>query len=147
MPIIITPTVTSTTIFHDIAAALDDHLSQMTVPALPPVAWENYEYNPTEDTLYLRPVNLQGETIAVTERDQTVGVYQIDIFAPEGEGKNELVVMSDGLADWFAQDTEFSYNGVTVRVKNVSRSPIEILADGWSRLMVEVEYYAFTERR
>lgn len=145
MPIIVTHTVTASTSFLDISAALDEHLNLMV--GVPPVAWPNHKYEPVEDTLYLRPTNLQGETIPVTDRDQTTGIYQIDIFSPSGEGKNEAVVMSDTVADRFKQNITFTYGGVTVEVKSVSRATISNNENGWSHLMIEVEYYSFTVRR
>ena len=77
-------------VFANISGALDTHLDDMV--GRPPVAWENKKYAPTIGELYLRPVNMQGETVAITsEQDETVGVYEIEIFAPANEGKEESV--------------------------------------------------------
>jgi len=133
------------TAFRDISAALDQQLSIMS--GLPPVAWENQEYEPTLGTLWLRATNLQGETLAVTENDRTVGVYQIDIFSELNVGKSESMTMADLIVDHFKQDSELTYNGVMVRVNNVSKQASRRTEDGWLQTIIEVFYYSFTARR
>lgn len=146
MPVIMTPVAGSSSVFLDISAALDNRLNNMI--GLPPVAWENKDYEPIKDTLFLKPVNLQGDTVAITaSQDETIGVYQIDISAPAGEGKGEIVLMTDMLANHFKQDTEMAYLTQTVRVRNVSRTPTSNDENGWLHATVDVVYYAFSERR
>jgi len=146
MPIILSPAVSTSSIFLDISAALDSRLSVMT--GLPPVAWESDKYEPVKDTLYLRPTNIQGDTIAVTNnQDQTIGVYQIDVFAPAGKGKNESVLMADIIANHFKQDTKMSYIDQGVTVKSVSRNNISPDDNGWIHIAINVTYYAFSDRR
>lgn len=136
-------------VFLDISAALDTQLNAMA--GLPPVAWENREYTPVVGTLYLRPTNLQGVTIASSQsdakgQDVTIGVYQIDVFAEADKGKNEAVVMADTIADQFKMDTELTYNSRLVRVVSVSRGAANT-ADGWYQIPVEIVYNAYSARR
>lgn len=146
MPIIVQHVAGDSSVFHDISAALDNHLSLMA--GLPPVAWENKDFAPVKNALYLRPINMQGETVAVTQdKDETIGVYTIGIYAPVGKGKNAVVTMSDLVADHFAQDSSVAYLTQSVRVKNVSRTPIVVGSDGWLYMTVDVVYYAFSDRR
>ena len=146
MPIIVTAVGGDSSLFLDISAALDDRLSIMA--GLPPVAWENRPYTPVIDTQYLRPINEQGDTVAITQdQDQTIGVYTVNIISPAGEGKNSAVVMADLVADHMKQDLSFSYNGQELRVKNVSRGKVISDDSGWLFCMVDVVYYAFSARR
>ena len=136
-------------VFLDISAALDAHLNTMV--GLPPVAWENRSYTPVVGTLYVRPTNLQGVTVASSQsaskgQDVTIGVYQIDVFAEAGEGKNDAVTMADTIADQFKMDTELTYNSRLVRVASVSRGTANT-ADGWYQIPVEVVYNAYSARR
>ena len=136
-------------VFLDISAALDAHLNTMV--GLPPVAWENRSYTPVVGTLYVRPTNLQGVTIASSQsaskgQDVTIGVYQIDVFAEAGEGKNDAVTMADTIADQFKMDTELTYNSRLVRVASVSRGTANT-ADGWYQIPVEIVYNAYSARR
>lgn len=136
------------TAFLDITAALDDNLNGMA--SVPPVAWENTVYEPVLNTLYLRPSHLPASTTAATVgtsgTDENIGVYLIDVFAPVGDGKNEAYVMADLVADQFKRDTELTYNGRTVRIKNVYLSPAQAEA-GWYQVPVNIEYYSFTAKR
>ena len=136
-------------VFLDISAALDAHLNTMV--GLPPVAWENRSYTPVVGTLYVRPTNLQGVTVASSQsaskgQDVTIGVYQIDVFAEAGEGKNDAVTMADTIADQFKMDTELTYNSRLVRVASVSRGAANT-DDGWYQIPVEVVYNAYSARR
>jgi len=133
-------------VFANISGALDTHLDDMV--GRPPVAWENKKFTPTIGELYLRPVNMQGDTVAVTSlQDETVGVYEIEIFAPANEGKEEITKMADTIADRFKQDTAMTYLLQEVRVRNVKRGASRPSVDGWVTLSVDVTYYAFSDKR
>lgn len=133
------------TVFRDISAALDKHLNDMV--GKPAIAWPNDEYSPVKGTLYARPTNLQGQTFAETENDRTNGIYQIDVFAPSGEGKAEAQTMADLIADRFKQDTEITYNSQTVRIQTCSMSNVSNTDQGWYQIMIEAQYYCFSVRR
>lgn len=135
----------------DISAALDKHLNDMTgVPSL--VAWENLNIIPIVGTLWLRATNLQGDTVSLTVgatagKDATVGVYQIDVFAEAGQGKNEAVVMSDTITDRFKMDTELTYNSRFVRITQVNRGIGRNDGNGWYHIPINIVYEAHTLRR
>ena len=131
--------------FLDISYALDNRLNNMA--SLPSVAWPNRPYEPIVGTLYLRPTNLQGSTQAETLQDMTVGVYQVDVFAKAGEGKNEAIVMADLVADHFKQNTTFSYLTQSVRVLSVSGREASTNDDGWFHYIVEISYDSFADKR
>lgn len=137
------------TIFLDISAALDSRLNTMS--NLPPVQWENRTYKPINGVLYLRVTNLSGNTIVstigtTTSTDETIGVYQIDIFAPLGGGKNESVTMGDMIADHFKRGTQMLYNGVQVEAKNVRINPGRS-AHGWYHIPIDIEYFSHNGAR
>ena len=133
------------TLFFNISAALDDRLDSMS--GLPAVAWGSKIYKPVIGTLYLRPTNIQGDTEAETNQDQTIGIYQVDVFSQAGKGKKAALVMADKVADQFKQDTIFAYGGQNVRVINVSGRVISHNDEGWFHYMVEVTYDVFSEKR
>ena len=145
MQLIVLKSAGTSDIFRDISAALDGLLNGMT--GLPPVAWENDSYEPVIGTLFVRPTNIQGKTVADTEQDKTIGVYQIDVFGADGEGKAEIVAMGDTLVNRFKQGELVPYNGNTVVVKNSSRGVLSNVDNGWCRVMVDVDYYCFSDRR
>lgn len=136
-------------IFLDISAALDTQLNTMS--GLPPVAWENRGYTPVVGTLYIRPTLISGDVVQATlgdaGTDMNVGIYQVDIFAEAGKGKNEALVMADKIADQFKRGTDLTYNSRTVRVRNVSRQVGINNVDGWFQVIVEISYISFTEAR
>lgn len=130
--------------FVDISAALEKHLNDLS--GKPPIAWENDGYEPVIGTLYVRATNLQGDTYAETEQDRTDGIYQLDVIALAGAGKGEATVMADTLADRFKQDTEITYGSAKVTVKTASRRN-GFNKDGWYSIILEIVYYAYTDRR
>lgn len=136
-------------IFLDISAALDSHLNDMV--GKPPIAWENLAYEPAIGTLYARPTLLPADviqsTLGTNGTDSNIGIYQIDIFAEAGQGKNEAVVMADTIADHFKRGTDLTYNGRTVRIRSVSRQTAINNEDGWYQIPIEINYISFTEAR
>lgn len=136
-------------VFFDISAALDQQLNSISGGGLPSTAWPNIKYEPVQGRLWIRPTHLPASTFAATigaGTDLNTGLYQIDIFGPADEGKNEAQVISDTLADLFERDTVITYNSRTVIVKNTSQRYVDT-SDGWFHLAVDVEYYSFTALR
>ena len=133
-------------IFLNISSSLDKHLNDMV--GKPSVAWENKEFKPVNGELWIRPTNIQGDSLAITtDQDETIGIYQVDIFAPSNNGKYDALVMADKIASQFKQDASMSYNGQAVRIRNVSRRTISNNDDGWLHIAVEITYYAFSDKR
>jgi len=135
------------TVFFDISAALDTQLN--TMAGLPPVAWHNKKYTPVQGTLFIRPTLIPATTTAATigaGSDFSTGLYQIDIFSPADEGKNEASTMSDTIAEQFKRDTELTYNARTVTIRSASQRVIGN-SDGWYHYSVDVLYYAYTAKR
>jgi|TARA_R110000822_G_scaffold59380_5_gene148250 hypothetical protein len=112
------------TVFSDISAALDSQLNTLTGSS--PVAWENTVYKPIKNTLYLRPTHLPAPTVqaglGTTGIDEYLGLYQIDVFAPAGTGRGIAEAKADVIANHFKRGTDLLYNGVYVRLGNVSRN-------------------------
>lgn len=132
--------------FTDISAALDGH----TVGLSTPTAWENKDYEPINGTLYIRPTILPAETrqaeLGSSAIDDNFGVYQIDVISQAGNGKSSAIIKADAVADRFARGTVLTYNGVNVRIGNVSRGSGR--RDGsWFVLPVFINYQSFTQPR
>lgn len=107
------------TFFTDIAGALRTRLS--TLASSPPVAWQNINYKPNSKVLYLRETILPGETLQASMGDDGKdihnGLYQIDVFIPEGQGRS---TWPDDIADHFKRGTVLTQNLVDVRIRSVS---------------------------
>jgi len=137
-----------TTVFKDISGALDSRLN--TLSGSSPVAWENIAFKPTKTALYLRPTHLPAPTeqaaLGNNGIDQYIGIYQIDIFAPAGKGKGAAETKADAIADHFKRGTDLLYNGVYVRLGNVSRNAGLIDEDRFV-ISVSINYMAHVAPR
>jgi|TARA_B100000963_G_scaffold350943_1_gene361857 hypothetical protein len=133
-----------TTIFNDVQAALDTKLATVTGTN---VAFPNVPYTPQAGTSYLRASFLPAETtqagLGANGKDETNGIYQIDVVVPRGSGRPQLI---DTVADLFKRGTVSSYNSVNVRVRSVSMSPA-ILDEEWYFVPISVNFQTFTEAR
>ena len=130
--------------FIDISAALDKHLNDMA--GKPDVAWENDSYKPVIGTLYVRALNLQGDTYAETEQDKTDGIYRLDVKSQAGADKLPAMTMVDLLVDRFKQDTEITYGSAKVTVLTASRGN-GFNDNGWYTIIIDIVYHAYTNRR
>ena len=112
------------TTFTDISSALDSRLS--TFAGGDPVAWPNIEFTPDTQTLFLRPSILPVATEQIglgnDGFDIHRGIYQVDIVAMAGEGRGAAEAKADAVANHFARGTDLSYNGLSVRLGDVSRN-------------------------
>jgi hypothetical protein len=135
-------------VFASQSAALDGHLA--TMAGLPPVAWDNIEYEPVLGTAYLRPTDIRGTTNPVTistaGKDWTIGIYQIDVFTPAAAGKAAGIELADLLADHFAPVLILTSGGVEVMTLSVSMRTSE-KEGAWARKIVEIEYQSYTNKR
>ena len=136
--------------FKDISSALSARLDTIS-PAVP-TAWENYPFTPTADTLYLRETCIQGDSdaaaIGVAAMDFTLGIYQVDIFAPLNGGKNVALEQADIVADLFKRATILTYNGVDVVITKVSRGAGAVDANStYWHLPIFVNFYSYTNAR
>jgi hypothetical protein len=132
------------TTFNDVQAALDTKLKTLSGT---PVAFPNVPYKPQAGTTYVRASFLPTETVQVslgaTGKDETNGIYQIDVVAPRGSGRPQLL---DTVADLFKRGTVLTYNSVTIRVRSVSMAPA-ILEDEWYFVPISVNFQTYTEAR
>ena len=78
--------------------------------------------------------------------DQHTGIYQVDVFAPAGEGRNAAEVKADAVADNFKRGTNLTYYGVTVRLGNTSRNT-GITVDDRFVISVSINYSAHVAPR
>lgn len=132
------------TTFNDVQAALDTKLKTLSGT---PVAFPNVPYKPQAGTIYVRASFLPTETVQVslgaTGKDETNGIYQIDVVAPRGSGRPQLL---DTVADLFKRGTVLTYNSINVRVRSVSMAPA-ILDDEWYFVPISVNFQTYTEAR
>ena len=133
-----------TTIFNDVQAALDTKLATVSGT---PVAFPNIPYTPQATTTYLRASFLPAETVqaalGASGKDETNGIYQIDVVTPRGSGRPQLI---DTVADLFKRGTVLTYNSIKVRIRSVSMAPA-ILDDEWYFVPISVNFQSYTEAR
>lgn len=133
------------TIFADIQGALRARLYTLTNK--PPIAWENVNYEPSSNVLYLRPTTLQAPTLQAclgdTGRDIHEGIFQVDVFIPDNSGRT---TWPDDIADHFSRGTRLTQNTVSVTITTVSTSA-GIKDNNFYIVPVSISYRAFTGAR
>lgn len=136
------------TVFASISAALDARLNAMA--ALPPVAWQNVSFTPTSGVLYLRPTLLPAPTVQAglgdIGLDAYQGIYQIDIFAAVGGGRGLAEAQADLIGDQFKRGTSLTSGGISVRLRDVSRTAGIVDGDRFA-ISISINYLAHTPPR
>ena len=129
--------------FADIKGALQERLSSM--PNEYPISWENTQFEQTGE-LFLRSTVLAGETtqlcLGEEGKNETNGIYQIDVFTPKGAGGN---CIPDEKAKHFERQY-LRLNDTVVRCRGVS----QLQADDDTNYYitpVQVVWQAITEAR
>jgi len=133
------------TTFNDIQAALDNRLN--TFAGGYDIAWPNINYEPAGNATFLTPNFIPEETLQVglgtNGKDETNGIYQIDVVYPAGQGRSSV---PDSVADHFKRGTVMSYNDVSVRVRSVSIA--QAITDGaYHFVPISVNFYSYTDAR
>ena len=133
------------TFFNDIQGALRARL--VSLPSSPPVAWENVDFNPNSNELFLRATSLPGETtqacIGDAGLDDHIGIFQVDVFIPDGKGRS---TWPDTVADHFKRGSVLTQNAVNVRITTVSISSAA-KDENFYIVPISITYQAFTQAR
>ena len=133
------------TTFNDIQAALDNRLN--TFAGGYDIAWPNINYEPAGNATFLTPNFIPEETqqvgLGTNGKDETNGIYQIDVVYPAGQGRSSV---PDSVADHFKRGTVMSYNDVSVRVRSVSIAQA-ITEGAYHFVPISVNFYSYTDAR
>ncbi|MEB8255033.1 DUF4128 domain-containing protein [Enterobacter asburiae] len=100
----------------DIAAALAARLGKWADAEGIPVAWENVPFTPPSDGLYLAVHDMPAtpRTVDLGLRCRIYsGVYQINVVAPAGTGRADVVTLADSVAELFPEGQEIEGRGFT----------------------------------
>lgn len=95
----------------DIAAALAARLGEWADAEGIPVAWENVPFTPPSDGLYLAVHDMPAtpRTLDLGLRCRIYsGVYQINVVAPVGIGRTDVVALADRVAELFPEGLEIA---------------------------------------
>jgi hypothetical protein len=112
-----TVTIALATHFDQVRAALAAHLAAMVgLPAV--VATENAEVSPTEGVAYLRTTLLPAEVPRAGAGSggitDTLGLWQVDVFAPPNHGPGYADRMAGAIVKEFATGTRLTAGAVAV---------------------------------
>lgn len=131
--------------FNDIQAALDTRLS--TLSGGYSIAWPNTKFEPAANETFLSPSFLPAGTVQAglgsSGKDETNGLYQIDVVYPAGSGRSSI---PDSVADHFKRGTVLSYNSVNVRVRSVSIESA-VTEGAYHFVPVTVDFQTYTDAR
>ena len=100
----------------DIAAALAARLGEWADAEGITVAWENVPFTPPSDGLYLivhdMPATPRTVDLGLCCRIYS-GVYQINVVAPAGSGRNSVFALAGRVAELFPEGQAIAGNGFT----------------------------------
>lgn len=138
------------TYFSDISSALDSKLNEFSIANDVAVAWENKDFEPKTNVLYLRATQIPSNTdqigMSANGLDEHKGVYQVDILAPSGEGKGSAYMVSDQVADLFKRGSILVYNNTRVRIRTVTKEK-GFRDEGRFIVPVVIYYQSLTQSR
>lgn len=137
------------TTYNDIRAALEAEIANVSgVPAAAQRCWENVRFEPTVGTAWVRMTLLPGETRPATmganPQIRYNGLFQVDIFRPEGEGPGTAEALADAVRDRFNVETTLTSGSITVRF-NWSEKRAAIPDSPWYQVPVLISWYTYAQ--
>ena len=129
----------------NMSVALSSHLN--TLVQKPSIAWENAAFIPANGTLYVKEFTMPAGTMAVgianDSSDDTVGIYQLSVYAPANGSKVPALDMVDKLTTHFARGTKIVKGDTTIEIGTNSISPAMI--DGnWYVMHISINWRCIT---
>lgn len=103
-----------------IKLALDQRLASM---GSNNIAWENIQFTPTLNLMYLRPtlLTVDSNTSTMEGIQRNPGIYQIDVFAPLNKGSRAILEKMDEIYTHFKQALTLEQDGVTILIRVISQ--------------------------
>jgi hypothetical protein len=129
-----------------ISKALSKHLSAMT-PTIS-IAWENTNFTPVNGVPHLEtwllPIATQPVTLGPSYWEEFSGIFQVTCVYPSGRGANDAKTKAAAIKTWFKRGTSFTYNSLTVKIKQAYPESGFYSEDGsWYRIPCTIVYQAF----
>ena len=129
--------------FNDASTACRVYLSQMA--DLPPVAYENTDFEPTAGEVYLREVTIPIRSSGLLmsgSLQENVFYYQVTVYAPKGSSQHQAGKVAEKVANHFARGLKLTRNGQMVEIhKTQVKGGFQ--SDSWYAVPVEVECLFF----
>lgn len=126
-----------------IRAALATRLNTLDLPT----AWENSNFTPPANAVYVAEALLPNETLSVgvssASSDNFGGIYQVLVYAPAGAGKGAAVEMAEQIVGAFPKGASLTYSGTTVRILRASQAPALMSGDRYA-IPVSIVYRALS---
>lgn len=136
----------SGTVYDAIQAALDAKLATFATAQSLSVAWQNIEFDPVAGSPWVRPSMLPGEpyqaALGESGENRCVGVYQVSVFYPAGNGSGTARAMVDTLITAFKRGTRLTYGGYTVEIKKAYPNP-PLQEMQWYHIPVTIQWKCF----
>ncbi|WP_299726845.1 phage tail terminator-like protein [uncultured Endozoicomonas sp.] len=127
-------------------SALSSHLTGLDLGL--PIAWENVT-PPDKVGAWLAVMFIPAETVGSTlgdgGLDESTGFYQVDAYAPTGEGWAELHSYADQVQRHFKNGLLLSHNGQAVQITSSSRTGGRV-ENGWYRLTLTINWRSYSQR-
>lgn len=98
----------------DITGALEAHLSVWADTQGIPVAWDNIQFDPPIDGIYLTSHDMPASSYSIDLAGTAVispGVYQVNVVVPAGSGKSEARRIASLVAELFPENAEITGEG------------------------------------
>lgn len=127
-----------------IRAALEVQLSN--IASVPPIAYENVNFNPTTGQSYLEvryvPVTRRPAVRGLNPQQRYDGILAINCYAPEGNGPAVAETLADNVIAAFEATTKLTTGGLTVSIEYAERQ--QGLTDSpWFIVPVNIGWYAY----
>lgn len=129
----------------DIRRVFEYHLNSLS-GSLPPISWENVEFEPSTDTGYIEPRLVPSDrrpaVRGLNPQTRYLGYYLIEIHSPKGLGPNGADEVASTLIEYFEQTTDLSYGGYTVSLRYAERD-LGVPEGAFYTVPVRIGYYIF----
>ena len=133
--------------FSNIRAALEQQLTTVVgIPGATQRAWENVKFTPTTGAPWVRMTLQPGESRAAIRGDapvlEFIGMFQVDIFLPEGTGPNAADTLADAVRAKFGPGLDLTFNSVTTRISYSERG-VGDLDPPWYKVPIFIAWFSF----
>lgn len=123
-------------VYTAVQSAMNASLAAFAATSGDCVVWEGTHVAPPDQTLYLEPKLLPGQsrvaTLGAAGYVEVQGIFQISVIAPAGRGWKEAQDKADALCTLYAKGTQLTSGAYTIRILRVWEGPalIDVTA-GW----------------
>jgi len=134
-------------VYTNIREAFESKLDALRISeSLPPIAWENVEFDPHIGTSFITVFHIPTGKVAANRfqnpQFRYEGTFLVEVYCPKNEGPNTVDTICDTIIQNFPEADTITGSSVTLTIRNSERVN-SFVDNSWYIGTMNISYYLY----